>query len=86
MDEFDAFTQAAKAVNIQLARRGMKQADLAKKLGILPSTVSRALSSSPIDDRSSTWLAMLNELNLEIIIRPKRECDSLTSSTDEVDT
>lgn len=72
MDEYNALTDAATAVRVQLARKGISQADLARELEVLPGTVSRALSGSPLDERSKTWPAMLDALGLEIIIRPKQ--------------
>ncbi|WP_135230147.1 helix-turn-helix domain-containing protein [Deinococcus fonticola] len=71
MDEYNALTDASTAIRVQLARMGMNQADLARKLGILPGTVSRALAGSPMDERSKTWPAILDALGLEVIIRPK---------------
>ena len=71
MDEHDAATQATTAIRVQLARLNMKQVDLARQIGVLPGTVSRALASSPLDERSKTWPAMLEALGLEIVIRPK---------------
>lgn len=80
MDEHNAATSAAIAVKVQLARLGMNQADLARKLGVLPGTVSRALAGSPLDERSKTWPAMLEELGLEIVIRPKAAADQQQAS------
>ena len=71
MDEYDARTDAATAVRVQLARMGMNQAALERQIGVKPSVVSRALAGSPLDQRSTTWPAMLDALGLEIIIRPK---------------
>lgn len=72
MDEYDALTEASTAIRVQLARLGLNQADLARRLNVLPGTVSRALSNSPVDERSKTWRAMLEALELEIVIRPKK--------------
>lgn len=72
MDEHNAQTDAAKAVRVELARRGMNQADLERQLGVTRGTVSRALSGSPLDERSKTWPAILDALGLEIVIRPKK--------------
>lgn len=44
-------------------------------MGVLPGTVSRALSGSPLDERSKTWPAMLEELGLEVVIRPKEDVE-----------
>ncbi|TSA81438.1 hypothetical protein FNU79_15010 [Deinococcus detaillensis] len=70
-DEYNAVTEAPKAVRVQLARLGINQAELERRLGVKPSVVSRALNGSPLDQRSTTWPAMLEELGLEVVIRPK---------------
>lgn len=71
--EFDARTEAARAVRIQLEKLGLSQAELERQLGVKRSVVSRALGGSPLDERSKTWTAMLDALGLEIIIRPKSQ-------------
>lgn len=73
MDEYNAQTEAATAVRVQLARQGINQAELARQIGTLPGTISRALAGSPLDERSKTWPAILDALGLEIVIRPKKE-------------
>ncbi|UQN04966.1 hypothetical protein [Deinococcus sp. QL22] len=72
MDEYNATTDAATAVRVELARKGMNQADLERQMGVTRGTVSRALAGSPLDERSKTWPAILETLGLEIIVRPKR--------------
>lgn len=71
MEEFDAH-EAAKAVRVQLARQGINQAELERRLGVSRGTVSRALAGSPLDERSTTWRAMLDALDLEIVVRSKQ--------------
>ena len=72
MDEYNARTEAAKAVKVALARRAMNQAVLERQLGVSRGTVSRALAGSPLDERSKTWPAILEILGLEIVIRAKQ--------------
>ena len=72
MDEYSA-DKATTAVRVQLARKGMNQAQLERRLGVGRGTVSRALAGSPLDERSKTWPAILEELGLEIVIRPKQD-------------
>lgn len=71
MDEYTP-QEATKAVRVQLARLGINQAELERRLGVTRGTVSRALAGSPLDERSKTWPAMLDALGLEIVIRPKQ--------------
>lgn len=71
MDEYTP-QEAATAVRVQLARLGINQADLERRLGVARGTVSRALSGSPLDERSKTWPAILEAVGLEIVIRPKQ--------------
>jgi transcriptional regulator with XRE-family HTH domain len=72
MDEYTA-DKATTAVRVQLARQGMNQAELERRLGVSRGVVSRALAGSPLDERSKTWPAMLEALGLEIVIRPKQD-------------
>lgn len=71
IQEFDARTEAARAVRAQLEKMGLSQAELERQLGVKRSVVSRALGGSPLDQRSTTWAAMLDALGLEVIIRAK---------------
>jgi len=72
MDEYSA-DKATTAVRVQLARQGLNQAELERRLGVGRGTVSRALAGSPLDERSKTWPAILEALGLEIVIRPKQD-------------
>lgn len=62
-----------RVVRVALAERNLSQAALAEKLNTHASTLSRILGeSNPISQRS-LWPRILEELDLEVVVRPKRE-------------
>lgn len=54
-----------------LKTRGMTQAQLAQTIGADPPTLSRTLTA-PIINTQSHWPAILDALDLEIVIQPKK--------------
>lgn len=58
------------AVKVVLAKRGWSQTQLAEKLGIAPQTLSRVLGV-PVVNHRSHWPDIMEELNLEVIVREK---------------
>lgn len=53
-----------------LKAKGLNQSQLALQLGKDRASMSRTLNRSPIDARSD-WPAILDALDLEVVIRPK---------------
>jgi len=66
-------TDPKHAVEIALAERRLNQAQLAALLGTHTSTLSRTLNAGEIVNGRSLWPAILDALDLEIVIRSKQE-------------
>ncbi|WP_188960785.1 hypothetical protein [Deinococcus aquiradiocola] len=62
-----------------LKAKGLNQSQLAVQLGKERASISRTLSRSPLDQRSD-WPRILELLDLEIVIRPKRQTEAVPAA------
>ena len=68
----DPTQQAVHLVDEALKTRGKTRAELARDLGISRQQVTRTLNNTAlINPRSEHWSAILDALDLELVVRPK---------------
>ena len=65
-------TDPRHAVEVALATQRLNQAELASRLDIFPSVLSRTLKENQMLSKRSHWAAILDALGLEVVIRPKQ--------------
>jgi transcriptional regulator with XRE-family HTH domain len=67
-------------IDAKLTEQGLSRSDLARQLGISRQVVTRTLNSTAlINERAEHWPAILDALGLEVVIRPKRQPETVAS-------
>ena len=65
--------QTKRTIRAALAERGLNTNTLAHQLGIKQEALSRLLNHVPIVNQRSNWGAVLDALDLEVIVRPRSQ-------------
>ena len=74
--------QIRKVVSIELAKRGMNQADLADKLNISKQHLSRMVMGKS-SGLPKTWEKVLDELELNLLVVPRSKLERISKAVDE---
>ena len=66
--------QIRKAIKIELVKKGLSQIEISEKIGVTPQHLSRMLSEgskSKSGDLPKAWQNLLDELGLDLIVKPR---------------